>query len=39
MSYIKMTKIINKLPLFEQRYSLPMRSMTIEDDEEGEYTE
>ena len=36
---MQMTKVTNKLPIFEQRYSLSTRSVTVEDADEGLYTE
>ena len=39
LSTMQMTKIINKLPIFEQRYSLATRAVTAEDGEDCLYTE
>lgn len=34
-----MKKIVNKLPIFEQRYSLATRVTTLEDEEDGNFTD
>lgn len=39
LSTIQLTRIINKLPIFEQRYSLATRAVTAEDGEDCLYTE
>ena len=39
LSSMKMTKITNKLPIFEQRYSLSTRAVTVEDADEGLFTD
>ena len=39
LSTMQMTKIINKLPIFEQRYSLATRAVTAEDGEDCLYTD